>query len=399
MALKRASTSRRVWQSSLDKESMLRQKAKQKWLAGGDSNSKFLHQAMKQRHKRNYLVALNSDDGWVDKVVSVKKEVKRHFEDRFKELVSLRPSLYGLPFQMLDDSDKGMLEAPFMIYDIKQGDLLRVVEEFHKSPRVPKAVNVSFIALIPKLDNPLSLDEFKPICLVGSVYKIFAKLLAERIKCMKALVFNSSMYVLVNGSPTEDFKVFRGLSQGDPFSPFLFLLVAEGFSGLLFQAVSLGEFQAFQMNEFTHVDLLQYADDTFFIGEGSWTNLWSIKAFLRDLSRCLVFWKESWVPIVSKIRRRLAGWHNRLLSIGGRVVLLNSILSNLPIFFFYFYEAPKMVLKEIIKIQRMFLWGGCEDVKKWFEDEVQMERGPKKELKVVGHGLKLTSRVPLALPQ
>lgn len=62
---------------------------------------------------------------------------------------------------------------------------------------------------------------------------------------MEALVFNSSMFVLMNGSPIEDFKVSRGLRKRDTLSPFVFLLVAEGFSGLIFQVVSLGDFQAF----------------------------------------------------------------------------------------------------------------------------------------------------------
>lgn len=46
------------------------------------------------------------------------------------------------------------------------------------------------------------------------------------------------------------------------------------------------------------------------------------------------------------------------------MVLLNSILSNIPIFLFSFYKAPKVVLKEKIKLQKYFLWGECEESKK-----------------------------------
>jgi hypothetical protein len=57
------------------------------------------------------------------------------------------------------------------------------------------------------------------------------------LKWMRACVFDSLMSVLVNGSPTIDFKVGRGLRQGDPLSPFLFLIVAEGLAGMMRRAV------------------------------------------------------------------------------------------------------------------------------------------------------------------
>lgn len=52
------------------------------------------------------------------------------------------------------------------------------------------------------------------------------------------------------------------------------------------------------------------------------------------------------------------------LSVGVRVVLLNVVLSNIAIFYFFFYKASKAIIKDIIKIQRSFLWGGLENEKK-----------------------------------
>jgi len=49
---------------------------------------------------------------------------------------------------------------------------------------------------------------------------------------------------------------------------------------------------------------------------------------------------------------------------GGRVVLLNAVLSSIPLYFLSFFKAPKKVLQEIVKIQRSFLWGGVEENKK-----------------------------------
>lgn len=49
---------------------------------------------------------------------------------------------------------------------------------------LPKAMETSFIALIPKVENPQALSEFKPITLVGSLYKILAKWLVNRLKAV-----------------------------------------------------------------------------------------------------------------------------------------------------------------------------------------------------------------------
>lgn len=101
------------------------------------------------------------------------------------------------------------------------------------------------------------------------------------IRWMELLVFSSRMSVLVNGSPTMEFEVSKGLRQGDPLSPFLFVLVTEGLTGLVKNSSRLGEFRSFKMNENCKVDILQFADDTLLVGDGSWKHVWAIRAVLR----------------------------------------------------------------------------------------------------------------------
>jgi hypothetical protein len=91
---------------------------------------------------------------------------------------------------------------------------------------------------------------------------------------MKACVFGGSLSVLVNGSPTGEINIHRGLKQGDPFAPFLFLLVAEGFGGAMKRAVDLNLFKGFKIgNHGPCISHLQYADDTLCIREASIENL------------------------------------------------------------------------------------------------------------------------------
>ena len=56
------------------------------------------------------------------------------------------------------------------------------------------------------------------------------------ISWIKECLMSASISVLVNGSPTKEFNPSRGLRQGDPITPFLFLIVSQGLSGMVNQA-------------------------------------------------------------------------------------------------------------------------------------------------------------------
>ncbi|MCI08983.1 putative non-LTR retroelement reverse transcriptase, partial [Trifolium medium] len=55
---------------------------------------------------------------------------------------------------------------------------------------------------------------------------------------------------------------------------------------------------------------------------------------------------------------RLGTWGNKFVSLGGRIVLLNSVLNAIPIFYLSYLKIPIQVWKQVRRIQREFLWGG-----------------------------------------
>jgi hypothetical protein len=56
---------------------------------------------------------------------------------------------------------------------------------------------------------------------------------------------------------------------------------------------------------------------------------------------------SDWKDVLDKFKKRLSSWKSKLLSVSGRLTLLNSILSSRSLFMFSFFEVPKEVLKKI----------------------------------------------------
>ncbi|XP_058775837.1 uncharacterized protein LOC131650124 [Vicia villosa] len=214
------------------------------------------------------------------------------------------------------------------------------------------------------------------------------------------------MSVLVNGSPTTDFEAEKGLKQGDPLSHFLFTIFPEGIARILAKSKVDGSFKGFRVSNSLSFELLQFfVDDTVIVDEGCWSNLWCIKAILTgfglvsglqvNLSKsslmgvhvaesfmqtasdflcckvgkipfpflgiqlgCNQRQRSTWAGVVNKMRRRLSSWKCRCLSIGGRITLINFVLNAIPGYYLSFYKIPKVVLAEMVKLQREFLWCG-----------------------------------------
>jgi hypothetical protein len=75
-----------------------------------------------------------------------------------------------------------MLEFYLHFFDLLKDDLLALVEDVRISGRMAGSLNSTFLALIPKLNNPQNFGDFRPISLCNLVYKIISKVLANGIK-------------------------------------------------------------------------------------------------------------------------------------------------------------------------------------------------------------------------
>ena len=82
------------------------------------------------------------------------------------------------------------------------------------------------------------------------------------IRWIKGCLESASVSVLVNGSPTREFFPRKGLRQGDPLAPFLFLIVAEGLAGVARVAEEKKLIDNLEVGkDKVKVNMLQYPDD------------------------------------------------------------------------------------------------------------------------------------------
>jgi len=157
------------------------------------------------------------------------------------------PSFGYIKSQSAFLKDRGMLDSVLMANE--------VVKEVRRNRRS---------GLCLKVDNEKAYDLVRWNILLGMLLRLGFH--SKWITWVRGCLELSSVSVLVNGSPTEEFKPFRGLRQRDSLAPFLFLVVVEGLAELVRQASKENMLRGVKVgrNEI-ECCMLQFADDTLFM--------------------------------------------------------------------------------------------------------------------------------------
>ncbi|RVW78982.1 Exonuclease 1 [Vitis vinifera] len=199
-------------------------------------------------------------------------------------------------------------------WDFVKEEVMCFLKEFHEHGRFVRSLNSTFLVLIPKKMGAEDLRDFRPISLVGGLYKLLAKVLANRLKKVMGKVVSSAQNAFVEGRQILDAVLianeaidsmlkrnesgvlckldiekaydhlnwnflllvlakngFQGEVDwldilGDPLSPYLFVIGMEAFSRLILRAVRWGLLSGCRIKgrrgDGTLVSHLLFANDT-----------------------------------------------------------------------------------------------------------------------------------------
>lgn len=207
----RASLQVELWNWLRRKESYWAQNSRAKWISEGDKNTRYFHTIASMRRRKNCIDVIKSGNQIIQDPEEIKSEAVNFFSTIFKEEHSQRPYFSNLDFKTLNLVQGQQLEERFSCEEIDQAvascdgskapgpdgfnfkfvkssweviknDVYGIIQDFWETSRLPRGCNAAFIALIPKLEIPSGFKDFRPISMVGWVYKIIAKLLARRLQ-------------------------------------------------------------------------------------------------------------------------------------------------------------------------------------------------------------------------
>lgn len=226
-------------------------------------------------------------------------------------------------------------------------------------------------------------------------------------------VCSVSFSVLINGSPFGNFEPTRGLRQGDPLSPSLYILCADVLSSLMSEAVREGRIQGICVsNRGPAVSHLLFADDSLFFLKADHKNSSNLLKIFKEYGEAsgqIINFDKSSITFGSKVyqatrerimntlqipkvggggkylglpeqfgrkkkemlqyihdqlRKRIEGWQTKFLSTAGKETLIKSVAYAMPVYSMNCFQLPMELCAEIDSLIARFWWGTTQEKKK-----------------------------------
>ena len=218
-----------------DEESLLKQRSRINWLQLGDRNTKFFHNSLLHRQVRNRIHSLHDSTGTI---ITDQQEMGKLASTYYEQLLSApQPPLSGpvnhIYPNIISDASKSAINLPITDEDIKTAlfsipdnkspgpdgynayffkhcwsiigpDFLAAVRYFFTANCLPRCVNATRIALVPKVENPSCMNDFRPISCCNVLYKCISKVIVIRLKAALADVIGPSQSAFLSGRNISD---------------------------------------------------------------------------------------------------------------------------------------------------------------------------------------------------
>ncbi|XP_050207714.1 uncharacterized protein LOC126657122 [Mercurialis annua] len=502
-------------------EIMWKQRSRADWLREGDRNTKFFHNKASNRKKNNFIHRIQDGSGTWKQGKEVFTVVEEYYRQLFttsyptnqdRVLACIDSALTAEQFSDLQRpfseeeviaalKQMGSLKAPgpdgmpVLFYNsywhVVGKDVIACILDFLSTGTMPSRANHTFLTLIPKIATPETMKDLRPISLCNVIYKLIAKVIANRLKgvlsglideaqsafvpgrmitdnAMIAFeVFHSmakrsqgkqgavalkldmskaydrvewsfiervlekmgfphhfirlimvcissvSFSFLINGTPFGLLYPERGLRQGDPLSPYLFLICSEGFSALIRKGIRDRVISGGRVcRGGPRISHLLFADDSVLFIKASSREGRALKEIITSYEeasgqvvnidksemffstgvaqnhrtelaemlgfRVVDYFKKylgmptlvgrSKKPIFAflkeRLHKRVLGWKEKFLSKAGREVLIKSIAQSIPTYVMSCFALPVTFCNEMRSIISKFWWSGTDDKNK-----------------------------------
>ncbi|WMV42054.1 hypothetical protein MTR67_035439 [Solanum verrucosum] len=394
-------------------EAILRQKARVRWLKDGDANSAYFHRVIKNRRRRLSInKIMDENQQWVEGNDKVAEAGVRYFKGIFSQTPEFNDysNLEAINIMITEENNVSLIEIPSeeeiksnlmsmdpnsvpgpdgftamffqSCWDLVAYDITNAFYAFFCGANLPKWLNHTCIAMIPKVNSPQSFSDMRPISLCNVISKKSSKVLNSRLsKILPSLISNNQSGFIKGRSIIENVLLAQEIIQDIDKLNFngnvvLKLDMAKAYDRRL-QEILRTDDGALSTYEKVSGQMVNKQKSSVSISPKEHyqaiTKIKEItgivhKSFPIKYLGCPLYVGRKTTNLFSdmmgKILNKIGGWHTKILSVGGRAVLIKHVLLSMPIYFLAVMQPPIGVMNQIERMLNKFFWGGTYEVKK-----------------------------------